>query len=184
MSTLPAPVSTNEALVLIRHPALRQSWELGGPWACPAGPPPTDELSSAAGHVSHGCSQSPGRWHKVRSSEEQVWTASWLVPPDHGHFPGIAARPGPPGLGKISCGHYLWGEDTSPCQWVPGTQPSQAHSWCPLNACGSQRWTMPAPREGQDQPHLTNPRHAPSYCEVLCPGLSPGIPLWPPRRDM
>lgn len=34
----------------------------------------------------------------------------------------------------------------SPCQQAPGTQRSQAHSWCPISEWGSQRWT------GLDQP--------------------------------
>lgn len=68
----------------------------------------------------------------MRSSEKQVWTASRLVPPSQGRFPGIEVKPTPLRLGGFSMG-TLRGEGVlpltaSPCQWAPGTQPSQAHS--------------------------------------------------------
>ena len=93
------------------------------PWAqLPLSPPPPLYTCDLKCGQHHGCTSKPG------------------------HFPGIKAW--------ATQSHRNLGQPqiASPYHGVPGTQPSQACSQCPINMCGSQRWTTLAPRESQDQP--------------------------------
>ncbi|XP_034881685.1 uncharacterized protein LOC118024174 [Mirounga leonina] len=133
--------------------------------------PVHEDLSSATEHLLRGCSCNPGRWQRVRSSEKQL-SASWLIPPNQGHVPGIEARPGPLGLGGsnkgILRGEGVLPQTASPCQWAPGTQPSGAHTRCPINVWGSQRRAVLAVGERE-----TSPTDHPTAHTVLLGGPVP-----------